>query len=87
MASYLREVKELRRQMAAIPQLSKKQKVTTEEIAHLPQTLGGETLIPFIPDPGRATLCVPHLTTSPPPPFLPNTFNPFLFASNCYFSI
>jgi len=42
MASYLQEIKELRRQMAAIPQLSKKQKITTEEIAHPPQTPGRE---------------------------------------------
>jgi len=51
MASYLQEIKELRRQMAAIPQLSKKQKITTEEIAHPPQTPGREhpppLLLPF----------------------------------------
>lgn len=64
MASYLREVKELRRQMAAIPQLSKKQKVTTEEIAHLPQTPGGESLFPHPP------LTPPCMSsTRPPAPF------------------
>ena len=40
MASYMREVKELRRQMAAIPQLSKKKEFASQELMHLPQTPG-----------------------------------------------
>ena len=40
MASYMREVKELRRQMAEIPQLSKKKEFASHEITHLPQTPG-----------------------------------------------
>ncbi len=40
MASYMREVKELRKQMAAIPQLSKKKEFASQELLHLPQTPG-----------------------------------------------
>ena len=40
MASYMREVKELRRQMADIPKLSKKMELSSQELMHLPQTPG-----------------------------------------------
>lgn len=38
MASYMREVKEMRRQMAEMPKLAKKKKFTSQELVHLPQT-------------------------------------------------
>lgn len=40
MASYMREVKELRRQMAELPQLSNKRDLHANDIVHLPQTPG-----------------------------------------------
>lgn len=43
MASYMNEVKELRRQMAQIPKLSKKREVTSQEIAALPQSPGRQS--------------------------------------------
>lgn len=40
MASYMREVKELRRQMAEMPKLAQKKEVSSQEIIHLPQSPG-----------------------------------------------
>ena len=40
MASYMREVKELRRQMAEIPKLSNRKEIRSQEILHLPQSPG-----------------------------------------------
>ena len=40
MASYMKEVKELRRQMADVPQLSKKREFTSQDLMHLPQSPG-----------------------------------------------